>query len=392
MAEAKYNLEHELVSRRLLTVDALADAKMTAAASGEPLVEALLERRLVAEEALLDLFHQRLGFPLVDDNYFDKLEAETLALIPRELAIKGRVLPLYRSNDKLFVAAVDPTSPALQEVAYAIGHQLIVCVARPSSILRALSLRYRATELLRKAPKPKAKVIDPEPAPIPTPVPTPIATLVPSVTPTVKKKTEPMAPAPLETPDLGKTDATLSEFFKNTPPTVQQRPTSRRLPGPDDFERAKVEIRAAQDRDTIGRILTMFVARYFARVVLLAHKQQMLFGWQSVGTDLSPGRLKGVIVPLHLSSIFQHIVTNRTYHIGKIEPGMINSAFLAAIGDQQAGHALLVPITVEKRVATVLYADTAGAPAPNADLSLVYRLCDEAGHGLSNLIRQRRGT
>ena len=186
-------------------------------------------------------------------------------------------------------------------------------------------------------------------------------------------------------------DNSLTDLFRHTPPTVQQRPQTKRVPGPDDFERARVEIRNAPDRDTVGRIVSLFVARYFARVVMLAHKQQMLFGWQSVGTDLSPTRLQGVIVPVHLPSVFQHIVQNRTYHIGKIDPNMINSAFLAAIGDQQAGHALLVPIMVEKRVATVLYADTAGAPAPNADLSLVYRLCEEAGMGLSALIRQKRG-
>jgi hypothetical protein len=188
-----------------------------------------------------------------------------------------------------------------------------------------------------------------------------------------------------------KTDGALSAFFKNTPPTVQQRPVVKRLPGPDDFERAKVEIRAAPDRDTVGRVLSLFAARYFSRVVLLAHKQSMLFGWQSVGTDLSASRLKGLIVPLHLPSVFQHSVQNRTYHIGKIEPNMINSAFLAAIGEGPAGHAVIVPIMVENRVATVLYADTAGGAAPNADLSLVYRLCDEAGLGLSNLIRQKRG-
>ncbi len=403
MSDPKYNLEHELISRRLLTLDALADAKMNAAASGEPLVEALLERRLIAEDALLDLFHQRLGFPLVDDTYFDKLEPDTLKMIPRDLAIKTRVLPLYKNNDKLFVAAVDPLSPALQEVSYAIGHQLIVCVARPSAILRALSLRYRAPELLRKAPKTKAQI---EPIEQPIPLTPKVELELPPIPPPVDIVAQPIPQPPIaslpslpslqpQTPmqvlDPAKMDASLSDLFRNTAATVTQRPVSRRIPGPDDYERAKNDIRSAPDRDTVGRILSLFAARYFARVVILAHKQQMLFGWQSVGTDLSASRLKGLIVPLHLPSVFQHIVSNRTYHIGRIEPNMINSAFLAAIGDQDAGHAVIVPIMVEKRVATVLYADTAGAVAPNADLSLVYRLCEEAGQGLSALIRQKRG-
>jgi hypothetical protein len=94
---------------------------------------------------------------------------------------------------------------------------------------------------------------------------------------------------------------------------------------------------------------------------------------------------------LHLASVFQHVVQNQTYHIGPLEPSMINQAFLAAIGDATAGHAVIVPIMLEKRVATVLYADTAGSAAPNADLSLLYRLCDDTGLALSALIRRQRG-
>ncbi len=448
----RLSLEQELLARRLCTVDTLEDAKMTAAAADEPLCEALLEMRIVTEDQLVDLFHQKLGFPLVDDTYFDKLEPDTLELVPRDLAVKNRVLPLYRSGDKLFVAAIDPLSQGLTEVAFVTQRQLIVCVARASSILRALSLRYRAPTLLRKAPRQKAQVIsEPLSKRVPPPPPPPKAkpptlsfttesvkapaVIVPETSPPIQAKPKPMrpivpiaepshtvtAPAPIPilappepakapdaaraaasltavtseldpgTPNPRKLDSSLAELFKHTAPSVQSRPASR-LPRTDDYERVRLELVNVSDRDAVGRILSLFAARFFPRVVILAHKQGMLFGWHSVGIDVSTSRLKGLIVPLHLPSVFQHIVQNKTYHIGPIEPAMINSAFLAAIGDSAAGHALIVPILVEKRVATVLYADTAGAPQPNADLSMLYRLCDDAGQALSALIRRQRAT
>jgi len=391
----RYSLEQELLSRRLVTVDTLEDAKMTAAAADEPLVEALLEMRVLTEDQLVDLFHQKLGFPLVDDTYFDKLEPDTLDLVPRDLAVKNRVLPLYRSGDKLFVAAVDPLSVGLTEVAFVIQHQLIVCVARPTSILRALSLRYRAPTLLRKAPRQKALIMVSAPVAAPKtraatiavnpapPAPKPISTSVSTPTDTSSFDVD------LESGSPARLDASLNDLFKHTAPSVQQRPLSL-LPKPDDYERARLELINAEDRDAVGRILSLFAARFYPRVVVLAHKQGMLFGWHSVGTEVSATRLKGLIVPLHLPSVFQHIVQNKTYHIGPIEPNMINSAFLAAIGDQTPRQALIVPILVEKRVATVLYADTGLGAAQSADLSLLYRLCDDSGLALIALIRRTR--
>lgn len=417
----KLSLEHELVSRGLVSLDTLADAKMTAAAAQEPLLETLLDMRAVGEDQLLDLFHQKLGFPAVDDTYFDKLEAATLALIPRELAVKHRVLPLYQSGDKLFVAAVDPLSTALPEVAQATGLQLIVCVAKPTGILRALSLRYQAPALLRRGAKVKSKAITvpdavaPPPAP-PRPSPAPAAAAKPQAKPPAtqasaqsgtpvgapeqpprqKRPAEIVQEPPPAEPKADaaankKVDASLTELFRRTEPSVNERPAPSRLPGPDEYAQAKLELEHASERDKVGRVLTLFVARYFPRVVLLAHKQGMLFGWQSVGTAVNTARLRGLIVPLHLPSVFQHIVQNRTYHIGKIEPNMINSAFLAAIGDEASGHAIIVPIAVERRVATVLYADMAGGGPPSTDLSLVYRLCEDAGAALSEMIRKQRG-
>ena len=109
---------------------------------------------------------------------------------------------------------------------------------------------------------------------------------------------------------------------------MQQRPPVKRLPGPDDFERAKIEIRNAPDRDTIGQVLSLFVARYFARVVLWRTSSKCCLDgsrWGPISAPAAQGRHR----PLHLPSVFQHSVANRTYHIGKIEPNMINSAFLA---------------------------------------------------------------
>jgi hypothetical protein len=110
-----------------------------------------------------------------------------------------------------------------------------------------------------------------------------------------------------------------------------------------------------------------------------------------LGTDLTGSRLKGLLVPLHLPSKFQQAVTSKTYQVGPLGGNLIHTTFLAALGGELAGYSMIVPILVEKKVAAILYADTAGGEPRSVDLSPLYRLCDAAGGVLEQLIRRRQG-
>ncbi len=378
------SLSEVLVERGLVSSDVIHHAQVAASAADTTLAEALLELGEVSEDTLLDLFHNQLGFPLVDTGYFDKVDPRTLALIPRDIAVQHRVLPLYRAGKRLFIAAVDPLAKArLAEIAFVSGHDITVCVAKTSAVLRGLQARYQVNLTLHlkgKAGRPK---IEPIEATLPaTPPPVVVAPVLPRVPPPQTSK-----------PRADKTEPGALQALLTQPlaPSADVKPRETGLPRAYEFVRARTEVAAADDSEIVGRILTGFTARFFPRVVLLAHRQEMLVGWQTVGTSLQPGRLKGIIVPLHVGSIFRDVVETQSYHIGPLPPGMINSAFLAAIGDSAAGHTLIVPILVDKKVATILYADTAGAAAPVQDLSEVYKLCEEAGLAFASLIRRHRG-
>jgi hypothetical protein len=376
-------LADALIARGLVAPDVLNHAQVAASAADVTLAEALLDMGAVSEEQLLELFHHALGYPLVDTGYFDKVDPRTLALLPRDLAVQHRVLPLYRAGKRLFVAAIDPLAKArLAEIAFVSGHEITVCVAKTSAVLRGLAARYQVTlPPLKLKAKPRAKI-------------EPLA---------VEELTLPKVPAPaIAAPRPASRAAAavavdkaepgaLKALFEQAPRTAA--PETKRdntLPRAYEFTRAREELGAAEDADGVGRVVVGFVSRFFPRVVLLAHRQEMLIGWHTAGAEISPARLKGIIVPLHVSSVFRQVVESRSYHIGPLPPGMINSAFLSAVGDKPAGHTLVVPIVVEKKVAIVLYADTAGAPAPVQDLSELYRLCEEAGRAFDNLIRGQR--
>jgi hypothetical protein len=199
------SLSDELIKRRRLSGDVVAHAQTTAGISDVTLVEALIETGAISEADLISWMHSQLGFPMVDDAYFAKIEAATLALIPTTHAIQYRVLPLYRAGGKLFVASLDPLNESLPALAQATGHQIIVCVARPSAIIGALNQRYGARLVI--------PVVRPRPAPtVVPPVAPPVANtgldgwmrdLAPAAGPTTPAPlpTAPQ-PIPLSTPSL----------------------------------------------------------------------------------------------------------------------------------------------------------------------------------------------
>lgn len=386
-------LSDALLERGLVKPDMIHHAQVAASAADVTLAEALLDMGAIGEEALLELFHHTLGYPLVDTGYFEKVDPRTLALLPRDVAVQHRVLPLYRAGKRLFVAAVDPLAKArLAEIAFVSGHEITVCVAKTSAVLRGLAARYQAnipTPRAKQRTRTRLEPMDPEeltlvPKQVETPAP------LPKVPPPAMSAARAQPAARASSHDRAEPGALKALFEQAAHQNVPENKRDNILPRAYEFIKARNDLAAAEDAESVGRVLVSFITRFFPRVVLLAHRQEMLVGWHTVGTDISPARLKGIIVPLHITSVFRQVVESKSYHIGPLPPGMINSAFLSAVGDKQAGHSLVVPILVENKVASVLYADTAGAAAPVQDLSELYRLCEEAGAAFDNLIRVHR--
>lgn len=493
------SLSDELIKRRRLSGDVVAHAQTTAGISDVTLVEALIETGAISEADFVSWMHSQLGFPMVDDAYFAKIETATLALIPTTQAIQLRVLPLYRAGGKLFVASLDPLNEALPALAQSTGHQIIVCVARPSAVIGALNQRYGARlviPIVRSRPAPT--VVPPVVAPVantgldgwmrdlapavapttlaslpvtPQPIPLSSTTLSapplaapplaapplvapPLAAPRAPAATAPpvaQAPAPAAKPrapsifdvpapapvapssrslfdaspsqpvDLRPADVkpaaaptfspTLTakaqpatqnipaaeapleltrarEFFSSGSPEYNES-HSGGLPEAFAFSKTRQELANVDSAEGVSALLCDFASRYFARIVVLAHRQDMLLGVRSHGTDLSSTRLRGLIVPLHATSVFKQVVESQAYFLGRLKRTMINSAFLSALGDKQHGSALVVPVVVDKRVALVLYADTGGAELGQPDLSELYKMCEATGERLLDLIRQK---
>ncbi len=96
-----------LTRKGLLTAEQLADAQLLTDSEGLRLDRAVLQKGLLTEKQLLEVFAEQLHLPLVslEDRAFDP---ELLRALPARVVYRQRLVPVGRVDDALQVATSDP--------------------------------------------------------------------------------------------------------------------------------------------------------------------------------------------------------------------------------------------------------------------------------------------
>jgi len=109
---------------------------------GVHLGELLLQLGVVSEEAIQSVLAYKLGLPFAKLEGFD-IDPQALSYIPRELAVKFPLMPLFLHEGRLVVATSNPTeSEAVKMAEFIAKHGLELAVATRSDILSAIDKHY----------------------------------------------------------------------------------------------------------------------------------------------------------------------------------------------------------------------------------------------------------
>ncbi|MCC7137922.1 MAG: Flp pilus assembly complex ATPase component TadA [Planctomycetes bacterium] len=136
---------------RILEEASLLDAGLAkdlaaAAAKGESVVGALLQRNAIAELDLLGILAERLGVPPID---LDRVELapEFVEWMPQELAERSGCVPVAKMGSLMTIAVSNPFDVVRQDdLRIASGCDLRVCLALESQIARAKDRLYKREE------------------------------------------------------------------------------------------------------------------------------------------------------------------------------------------------------------------------------------------------------
>ena len=139
-----------LVRSGLVTNSALDEARAKVADDGGTIGEALVASGVVDDDKLTNFYKQRLLVPQVNPNTLARLPAKVVAVIPSEMAIELRAIPVSLDNDNnLTVAMSDPSDRhAVDEIAFFTGSYVVRAVATQLQIAWCLAHYYgHVTEL-----------------------------------------------------------------------------------------------------------------------------------------------------------------------------------------------------------------------------------------------------
>jgi type IV pilus assembly protein PilB len=127
-----------LVREQVISAADLQKAQESSKRTREPLRESLIKLGVVKEDDLTQFLARQYGVTAVNLADFE-IEAEVLALIPKDVARKHKVIPINRADKTLIVAMADPSNiQALDDLKFLTGYNIEVVVASEASITEAL--------------------------------------------------------------------------------------------------------------------------------------------------------------------------------------------------------------------------------------------------------------
>ncbi|CAN5467582.1 hypothetical protein BH11MYX1_BH11MYX1_43590 [soil metagenome] len=133
-----------LVRSGLVTSSALDGARARAVEVGGTIGEQLVADGTVTDELLTDFYKSRLLVPQVNPNILARLPAKLVAVIPTDMAIELRVIPVSLDpDDNLTVAMSDPSDRhAVDEISFFTGAYVVRAVATQMQIAWCLAHYY----------------------------------------------------------------------------------------------------------------------------------------------------------------------------------------------------------------------------------------------------------
>ncbi|MGO8765450.1 MAG: GspE/PulE family protein, partial [Limisphaerales bacterium] len=146
MAEKDDYLADVLVDLGVLTADQLANARNEAHASGVGVIDFLLANNVVRQSDVTQAKAAQFGAEVVQLTGM-QIPDESISIIPRHVAKKYRVIPLFKTDGKVALAISDPSDiNTIDSLTHLLGAEIEPRVASDAEIEAALNKYYGGTE------------------------------------------------------------------------------------------------------------------------------------------------------------------------------------------------------------------------------------------------------
>lgn len=144
--ETKKPLGRILLQQRAITQPELEKALANAQAGGPPLATRLIENGTVSEIAALKALSEQSGVPGIDLNQVC-IRLSDLSILPREIAVRHKLLPVLVRDDRIFVAMATPGDKrVIDELEFVTGKRVFPYIALAGPLGRVIAAAYEMRE------------------------------------------------------------------------------------------------------------------------------------------------------------------------------------------------------------------------------------------------------
>ncbi len=410
-----------LVRDGRLTEPQLQAALAAQVRDGGRLGTVLVEHGLIDLEALTVYLGLELGIPIATGAMLERAKRAAVRLIAASHAFRYKCVPLVVQDRQLIAAIEDPHDFAtLEAITAATGYRVLPRIAPEVRIYYYIERYYgvpRPARFVRFGDTPRGDESAPDaglPAPpLPGLPPVPAAPITaPGPRPRLRSSVK-GAPAlaktsvptdkfddsealELEADDLIDTldadDAAAAEAAPMSSAEIRiaapVRAPSAPPVGPPPMAAAEVlaELASAADRNRIVELVLAFAAATFDAAIVFTVRDDLAFGWRSVGDMPGQARIEYTLIPLDVPSVVQAAVASDdgVFH-GPITPSTVNAYLFKCLGVPEPAYATSGCIRIGTRLVNVFYAHASRELTP-LELEDVRQICAVAAAAYTRLI------
>jgi len=242
----------------------------------------------------------------------------------------------------------------------------------------------------------------PAPAPLPEPLPPAQETEPAHPAPAEPEPPRPAAPEPAP-PPLATPEAAAAPRPKSAPPpahpsslvriverSIQAPRSARRRRGPLTFDRAKVELEQASERDTLLDLFFDFSLQFFEYTALFVVHGDIAEGRDAYGPGAPRERVSGIGVPLDLPSAFSAARDRSAPVIARPGKEGLDAVLVQDLRRMPGWPILVVPIVVRGRTVALLYGDNGDAGVDGTGSGDVTAFALRVGQSFERIIVRRK--
>lgn len=342
---SSFSTLRELLKRNLITKELFSEAIQWVTIYGKTIPYWLVKKGIFSEVNMVQLLQEIYSLSVIDRELFTFISKEVIKLIPKELAINYRLVPVEIRKGKLIVAMSDPgLEDIIKQIFQLTGYIVVPVITLESIIEEALNKYYSLSEEKEKSngesylELTRKKVVSTK-------------ELVPISSKSVQGKA-------------------LHQSLTLTPEKVIE------------------EIKSSKDRDKISTTIIEFLSQYFENVVMFIVKGGEIKIKEAKGGGFDQNLLISFSIPIDKDTILGNLYKEPRIIWGKLKKGKNETVLKSALGLKEGENFLLWPVLIKDRPVAIFYARGEKNPIPSP--ILLKRISDEASRKWTQIIIEKK--